>query len=372
MTNHCPDDNADPARRNAWGVDLNRNYRVGVGLRRLRRRARRAASSDTYQGPAELSEPEAKNIDLARREQPQHQVHDVRALQRRPAVLAAGRVHRRRPHHHAAAAARPRGVLLAVGRPHPLAGPRASRADGRHAGERRRLVRRPVLLAPATCARTCTSTTASTRSAGRSAARSTTRPPATSRAARSSRRGSGDPNVVSGHSETMEYANGVMEMFRIADDFGRTRPRRRRRSRPARPVGLADGRAASRSTSRRPSTTRPTARRRRSSRRATSRPSSASRARSCGSTRPRPSSGSRSTPPATSRRRKIGDGADRRERRRRADRPGHAVRWRSAPPRRSAPFMPGVARDYTATTTANVISTAGDATLSPSRATPAT
>ena len=38
MTNHCPDDNADPARRNAWGVDLNRNYTRRVRLRRLRRR----------------------------------------------------------------------------------------------------------------------------------------------------------------------------------------------------------------------------------------------------------------------------------------------------------------------------------------------
>ena len=32
MTNHCPDANADPARRNSWGVDLNRNYRVGSGF----------------------------------------------------------------------------------------------------------------------------------------------------------------------------------------------------------------------------------------------------------------------------------------------------------------------------------------------------
>ena len=41
-------------------------------------------------------------------------------------------------------------------------------------------------------------------------------------------------------------------------------------------------------------------------------------------------------------------------------------RWRcrSAPRRRSAPFTPGVPKDYTASTTANVISTAGDATLS--------
>ena len=31
----------------------------------------------------------------------------------------------------------------------------------------------------------------------------------------------GDPNLVSGHSETMEYANGIMEMFRIAAEWGK-------------------------------------------------------------------------------------------------------------------------------------------------------
>jgi Chitobiase/beta-hexosaminidase C-terminal domain len=33
----------------------------------------------------------------------------------------------------------------------------------------------------------------------------------------------GDPNLASGHSETMEYTNGVMEMFRVADDWGQDR-----------------------------------------------------------------------------------------------------------------------------------------------------
>ena len=32
MTNYCPDSDADPGRRNSWGVDLNRNYRVGSGF----------------------------------------------------------------------------------------------------------------------------------------------------------------------------------------------------------------------------------------------------------------------------------------------------------------------------------------------------
>ena len=33
----------------------------------------------------------------------------------------------------------------------------------------------------------------------------------------------GNPDIVSGHSETMEYANGVMEMFRIAAEWGKDR-----------------------------------------------------------------------------------------------------------------------------------------------------
>ena len=52
----------------------------------------------------------------------------------------------------------------------------------------------------------------------------------------------GNPDLVSGHSETMEYANGVIEMFRIAADWGkdrqaadvRARPRRRHVPRPGR------------------------------------------------------------------------------------------------------------------------------------------
>ena len=59
MTNHCADDNADPGRRNAWGVDLNRNYRVGSGFDGYDG-ASTSCISDTFQGPAELSEPEAR------------------------------------------------------------------------------------------------------------------------------------------------------------------------------------------------------------------------------------------------------------------------------------------------------------------------
>lgn len=61
MTNHCGPTESDPAYRNAWGVDLNRNHSVGslfdgfVG-------ASASCRSDTYAGPFENSEPEARNL----------------------------------------------------------------------------------------------------------------------------------------------------------------------------------------------------------------------------------------------------------------------------------------------------------------------
>lgn len=60
MTNHCAADNADPGRRNAWGVDLNRNFSVG-SLFDGYSGASSSCVSDTFAGPSELSEPEAKN-----------------------------------------------------------------------------------------------------------------------------------------------------------------------------------------------------------------------------------------------------------------------------------------------------------------------
>ena len=227
MTNHCPDSNADPGRRNAWGVDLNRNYRVGSGFDGYD-----GASTQLHRrhvpGPGEAVRARDQERDLARRAEPQHQVLHVRALQRRPAVLAAGRVHRQRPHHHAAPADGPRGVLLAVGRPDPVAGARAP-PDGRHAGERRRLRPTSCTRPRATCARTCTSTTA-IFAFGWEVGGSVYNP-----ATGNFQGGSfqpawvGNPHLVSGHSETMEYTNGVMEMFRIAATSAGTRPPRRPR-----------------------------------------------------------------------------------------------------------------------------------------------
>ena len=61
MTNHCPvTGNSDPAARNTWGVDLNRNntqYTLFDGYFG----ASSSCTNDTYSGPSEASEPEIKN-----------------------------------------------------------------------------------------------------------------------------------------------------------------------------------------------------------------------------------------------------------------------------------------------------------------------
>ncbi|MEV4379266.1 M14 family metallopeptidase [Streptosporangium sp. NPDC049644] len=60
MFNHCDVNNGDPARRNSWGVDLNRNFSVGSVFDGYSG-ASTVCTSDTFAGPAELSEPEARN-----------------------------------------------------------------------------------------------------------------------------------------------------------------------------------------------------------------------------------------------------------------------------------------------------------------------
>jgi hypothetical protein len=60
MTNHCPATLSDPAARNAWGVDLNRNntqYTQFDGYFG----ASTSCTNDVFAGPAEASEPEIKN-----------------------------------------------------------------------------------------------------------------------------------------------------------------------------------------------------------------------------------------------------------------------------------------------------------------------
>ncbi|SEH02020.1 Zinc carboxypeptidase [Nonomuraea solani] len=61
MTNHCPPQQSDPAQRNTWGVDVNRNYAVG-SLSDGYFGASANCVSGTYAGPAEHSEPESRNV----------------------------------------------------------------------------------------------------------------------------------------------------------------------------------------------------------------------------------------------------------------------------------------------------------------------
>jgi uncharacterized protein YbjQ (UPF0145 family) len=61
MTNHCDDEDADPGRRNQWGVDNNRNYDYG-SLFDGYSGASTNCRSGTFAGPAELSEPENQNL----------------------------------------------------------------------------------------------------------------------------------------------------------------------------------------------------------------------------------------------------------------------------------------------------------------------
>ncbi|MGN6751388.1 MAG: M14 family metallopeptidase [Intrasporangium sp.] len=60
MTNYCPAANGDPNSRNSWGVDINRNFSVGSVYDGYNGGST-SCTSDTFAGPSELSEPEARN-----------------------------------------------------------------------------------------------------------------------------------------------------------------------------------------------------------------------------------------------------------------------------------------------------------------------
>ncbi len=62
MTNHCGPTSSDPAYRNSWGVDLNRNHSVGSAFDGYIGASTTNCRSTTYAGPEETSEPEAKNL----------------------------------------------------------------------------------------------------------------------------------------------------------------------------------------------------------------------------------------------------------------------------------------------------------------------
>jgi len=61
MVRYCADNLGDPNARDAWGVDINRNYTVG-SLFDGYSGASSSCTSDVFSGPAELSEQESSNL----------------------------------------------------------------------------------------------------------------------------------------------------------------------------------------------------------------------------------------------------------------------------------------------------------------------
>jgi hypothetical protein len=217
MTNHCEDANADPGRRNAWGVDLNRNYSVASGFDGYDG-ASTSCTSDTFQGPAELSEPESQNIiDLVQRNRNIKFMMSVHSnggqLFWQPgAYIANGRITTPRP---------PLGHEAFYWQS-------ANRILSQVRAERQTVVTpenvggsSDVLYSSAGNVREELyfnyGVYAFGWEVGGSVYNTDTgqfqegsfQPPWV-----------GNPAIVSGHSETMEYSNGVMEMFRIAADWG--------------------------------------------------------------------------------------------------------------------------------------------------------
>ncbi|MBQ0902102.1 M14 family zinc carboxypeptidase [Micromonospora sp. U21] len=218
MTNHCPDENADPARRDSWGVDLNRNYRVGSGHDGYAG-ASTSCVSNTYQGPEKLSEPESENIIWL--------VEKYSNIKFMMSVHSNGGQLFWQP-----------GAYIADGRittPRPPLGDEAFywQSAGRILSQvkaHRETVVTPenvggssdVLYSSAGNVREDLYHTYGIYAFGWEVGGSVYNP-----ATGNWQGGSfqpvweGDPNLVSGHAETMEYANGIMEMFRVAADWGK-------------------------------------------------------------------------------------------------------------------------------------------------------
>ena len=217
LTNHCADVDADPGRRNSWGVDLNRNYRVGSAHDGYAGGSD-VCTSGTYQGPEKLSEPESKNIVWL--------VEKYSNIKFMMSVHSNGGQLFWQP-----------GAYIADGRittPRPPLGDEAFywQSAGRILSQvkaHRETVVTPenvggssdVLYSSAGNVREDLYHTYGIYAFGWEVGGSVYNP-----ATGNWQGGSfqppweGDPSLVSGHAETMEYANGIMEMFRVAADWG--------------------------------------------------------------------------------------------------------------------------------------------------------
>ncbi|HET9900334.1 MAG TPA: M14 family metallopeptidase, partial [Actinomycetes bacterium] len=222
MTNHCPDPQADPGLRNSWGVDLNRNYRVGSGFDGYSG-ASTSCTSGNYQGPAKLSEPESKNAIWLAERFPNIKffmsVHSNggQLFWQPGAYIAEGRITTPRPPlrdeaYYWQSAER----ILSQVRAHRQTVVTPENVGGSS----------DVLYSSAGNVREDLYHNYGIYAFGWEVGGSVYNP-----ATGNFQEGSfqppwvGIPDLVSGHSETMEYANGVMEMFRIAEEWGKDRRR---------------------------------------------------------------------------------------------------------------------------------------------------
>ncbi|MEU1240097.1 M14 family metallopeptidase [Micromonospora parva] len=220
MTNHCPDATADPGQRNSWGVDLNRNYRVGSGHDGYAGGSTNCVSG-TYQGPEELSEPESKNIIWL--------VEKYRNIKFMMSVHSNGGQLFWQP-----------GAYIADGRittPRPPLGDEAfywqsaARILSQVKAHRETVVTpenvggsSDVLYSSAGNVREDLYYTYGIYAFGWEVGGSVYNPATGDWQGGSFQpEWAGNPELVSGHAETMEYANGIMEMFRVAADWGRDR-----------------------------------------------------------------------------------------------------------------------------------------------------
>jgi hypothetical protein len=217
MTNHCPDQDADPNRRNAWGVDLNRNYRVGSGFDGYDG-ASTSCTNDTFQGPAKLSEPESRNaiwlVENHRNIKFMISVHSNggQLFWQPGAYIAEGRITTPRPPMgHESFYWQSADRILSQVRAHRQTVVTPENVGGSS----------DVLYSSAGNVREDMYHTYGIYAFGWEVGGSVYNP-----ATGNFQGGSFQPpwvagGLISGHDETMEYANGVMEMFRIAADWGR-------------------------------------------------------------------------------------------------------------------------------------------------------
>ena len=96
LSNHCEDTarytskETDPASRNSWGVDLNRNFSIGSALDGFFGATAADCTNGNFAGPFEFSEPETSQRVVGPDHVPQHQVREQHPFVGRLLHVASG------------------------------------------------------------------------------------------------------------------------------------------------------------------------------------------------------------------------------------------------------------------------------------------